>query len=235
MFPPLEHAPDQIASRPFVTLSVIAVPDANVPVPVLPTATLIPVGLDTTRSPLRPVAVTVTTIVPLGGGGDDGGATISVTVRLTPPYEAVIVTAVEVVTDFVVTVKFVVVAPAATATLAGTVAADVLLLESVTDAPPDGATPVKVTVPCEELPPTTEVGLSASVESVGELGGGGADCTVNLRAADHVPATPAELMPRTRHQSLLAGSALLVNWETLTVALAMSGAGNELESSISIR
>ena len=59
LLPPLEHAPDQITSRPFVALSVTDVPVGNDAVPVLPTATLMPAGLDVTRSPLRPVAVTV--------------------------------------------------------------------------------------------------------------------------------------------------------------------------------
>jgi len=59
LLPPLEQAPDQIASRPLDTLSVIEVPVANVAVPVLPTATLIPTGLEVTRSPVLPVAVTV--------------------------------------------------------------------------------------------------------------------------------------------------------------------------------
>jgi hypothetical protein len=36
LLPPLEHAPDQIASRVFVTLSVIDVPVLNVAEPVLP-------------------------------------------------------------------------------------------------------------------------------------------------------------------------------------------------------
>ena len=63
LLPPLEHAPDQIASRPFETLSVIDVPVVNDADPVLPTATLIPAGLDVTRSPLRPVAVTVSVAV----------------------------------------------------------------------------------------------------------------------------------------------------------------------------
>jgi hypothetical protein len=58
-FPSLEQAPDQTASRPFETLSVIDVPVANDAEPVLPTATLIPAGLEVTRSPLRPLAVTV--------------------------------------------------------------------------------------------------------------------------------------------------------------------------------
>jgi hypothetical protein len=59
LLPPLEQAPDQIASRPFETLSVMDVPVVNDADPVLPTATLIPAGLDVTRSPLRPLAVTV--------------------------------------------------------------------------------------------------------------------------------------------------------------------------------
>ena len=59
LLPPLEQAPDQMTSRSFVARSVIAVPTANDADPLLPTATLIPVGVDVTRSPLRPVAVTV--------------------------------------------------------------------------------------------------------------------------------------------------------------------------------
>jgi hypothetical protein len=59
LLPPLEHAPDQIASRPLDTLSVIDVPLANEADPVLPTDTLMPAGLDVIRSPLRPLAVTV--------------------------------------------------------------------------------------------------------------------------------------------------------------------------------
>lgn len=56
--PPLEQAPDQIASRPLATLRVILVPPANEAEPLPPTVTLIPDGLDVTRSPLRPEAVT---------------------------------------------------------------------------------------------------------------------------------------------------------------------------------
>ena len=56
-------------------------------------------------------------------------------------------------------VKLAVVAFAATVTLAGTVAADVLLLESVITAPPDGARPFSVTVAVEVVPPRTEVGF----------------------------------------------------------------------------
>jgi len=61
--PSLEQAPDQIAVRPFETVSVIAVPVENDADPVLPTATLIPAGVEVTRSPLRPVAVTLSVAV----------------------------------------------------------------------------------------------------------------------------------------------------------------------------
>lgn len=51
-----------------------------------------------------------------------------------------------VVTDVVVTVKFALVDPAATVTLLGTLAEE-LLLESETTLPPDGAAADRVTVP----------------------------------------------------------------------------------------
>ena len=56
---PLEQAPDQIASRPLAIRSVIDVPVANDAEPVVPTLTLMPAGVDVTRSPLRPLARTV--------------------------------------------------------------------------------------------------------------------------------------------------------------------------------
>ena len=66
----------------------------------------------------------------------------------------------------VVIVNVALVAPAATVTLAGTWAAVVLLLVRVTTAPPDGAGPVKVTVPVDEVPPFTEAGLRLTEVSV---------------------------------------------------------------------
>ena len=86
---------------------------------------------------------------------------------------------VDVITALVLTVKLAVVAPAATVTLAGTRAAPVLLLESDTTAPPDGAAPLKVTIPVEDcVPPVTLVGFSANADNV--TGGGGAGFTVSV-------------------------------------------------------
>lgn len=66
-------------------------------------------------------------------------------------------------TPAVVMVKVAVVAPAATVTLAGTVAA-VLLSESWTTMPPAGAAEVRVTVPVALLPPTTLVGFTETAD-----------------------------------------------------------------------
>src|SRR5689334_3909577 len=57
--PPLEQLPDQIASRPLLTLNVTSVPLAKLAVPELPTDTCSPAGLEETFSPDRPVALTV--------------------------------------------------------------------------------------------------------------------------------------------------------------------------------
>ena len=82
------------------------------------------------------------------------------------------VTGVDMVTAVVFTVNVALLAPAATVTVAGTVAAAVLPLIRETTAPPVGAGPLSVTVPVEDCaPPVTLVGFSVSVESVGEACG----------------------------------------------------------------
>src|SRR5229473_953927 len=87
------------------------------------------------------------------------------------------VTAVDAVTALVLTVNVALVPPPPTVTLEGPLPAALLLLESVTSAPPDGAGPLNVTVPVEDcVPPITLVGLSVSDESV--TAGGGAGATV---------------------------------------------------------
>ena len=92
-------------------------------------------------------------------------------------------TVVDASTALVLTVNVALVAPATTVTLDGVLATFVLLLESVTTAPPEGAAPLSVTVPVEDcVPPTTLVGFSVSKESAGAGGGAG----VTLSEADLV-------------------------------------------------
>ncbi len=69
------------------------------------------------------------------------------------------------------------VAPAAIVTLAGTVAAVVLLLDRETTAPPAGAALESVTVPRELAPPVTVAGLRLTAC---RLAGGGTGVTVNV-------------------------------------------------------
>jgi hypothetical protein len=93
---------------------------------------------------------------------------VSEAVLVTPAYDAEMVTGVDVVTALVLTVNVTLLAPAATVTLAGTVAAAVLSLERGTAAPPVGAGPLRVTVPVEDwAPPVTLVGFRVSEERVG--------------------------------------------------------------------
>src|ERR1700722_2555868 len=87
---------------------------------------------------------------------------MSAAVSVAPPWLAEIVEDVDVVTRLVVTVKVALLDPEAMLTLAGTVAAVVLLLGSATTPPDKGAAALSVTVPWEVLPPTTPVGFSVN-------------------------------------------------------------------------
>jgi hypothetical protein len=167
-----------------------------------------------------------------GGGVEDAGVTVSVVVRLTPPYVAVMVTLVFVVTAEVVTAKVTLEALAATVTLAGTPATDGFALDKLTRAPPLGAPLVKVTVPCTLFPPTIEVGLTLTAERLAGVGVGAAACAVNRRELENGPATPAELKARTRQKSRCAGRPVTVACDTLTVWLNVSGALKVCELSI---
>jgi hypothetical protein len=92
----------------------------------------------------------------------DGALTVRVAVFETPPAAAVMTGEAVEVTGEVEIVNVAVVCPAATVTDAGTVAAVVLLLLRVTTSPPAGAAELIVTVPVEEVPPVTVVGLRVS-------------------------------------------------------------------------
>jgi len=81
------------------------------------------------------------------------------------PYVPEIVTTAEA-QAVVDAVKLALVVPADTVTLLGTVAIAVLLLESMTTAPPPGAEPLRVTAPVEAVPPVTLVGFRLNEERV---------------------------------------------------------------------
>jgi hypothetical protein len=154
----------------------------------------------------------------LAGGGT--GVTVSVVGLLTPLYEAVSVTAVLVVTETVVTANDALVAAAATVTLVGTVAAPLLLLVSVTTAPPDGAAADKLTVPFAPVPPTTDDGLTVTADNADAAG---AAPGVKRRVAENGPNAPAEFRARTRHHNRCTGRASIVAWDAVTRALATNG------------
>ena len=92
------------------------------------------------------------------GAAGVGGLTVRVALRVTPPDAPVMTADVGDETPVVVTVKVRLVDPAATVTLGGTVTA-LELSDRATTVPPEGAAALSRTVPVEELPPVTVVGL----------------------------------------------------------------------------
>ena len=144
---------------------------------------------------------------------------MSVAVRLTPPYVAVNVTAVTVATDEVVTVKVLLVDPAGTVTLAGTDAA-AELSDSDTIAPPLGAAALSLTVPVDDAPPTTVVGLSVRDVSVTDV------TRVMLNAANSV------VLPRVATSCavvLSTGNVVTVNDALVAPAGTVTDAGTLAE------
>jgi hypothetical protein len=87
-----------------------------------------------------------------------------------PPLAAVILTKAEPTlggsTGLVDIAKLALIAPAATVTFAGTVATEVMLLESVTTALPAGAGTLSVTVPVDAFPAIGPRGLKLREERV---------------------------------------------------------------------
>ena len=86
-------------------------------------------------------------------------------------YDAIMFVAVVIRTTDVLTLNVVLAAPAGIVTLAGTLAAE-LLLVSATMTPPAGAAALSVTVPVEDCsPPITLVGLRVNEARVGSSSG----------------------------------------------------------------
>ena len=88
---------------------------------------------------------------------------------MTPPAVAETVTEVLAEPGDVVTMNVAELPPAATVTLAGTLATVGWLLDSATTVPPAGALPLSVTVPVEELPAFTVEGESVNDDATGGL------------------------------------------------------------------
>ena len=150
------------------------VPEAKRACPEPPTATLIPEGLDVTRSPLRPLAVTVNATFVTGGGGGTAGLTVNGVSTVRPPAVAKMVNPVDWVTEAVGTEKETLVSPAGTVTLAGTVAIG-LLVESAAVNPPAGAGLDTARIASVAVPPVTTFG---NIPMLSKTAGGGGGNTV---------------------------------------------------------
>ena len=95
-----------------------------------------------------------------GGGGGGAALTVNVVALLTPLYVAVSVPTVFDETLVVPIAKLALLAPCATGTDGGTLAAP-MFDDSATLAPPAGAPAVSVTVPVDDAPPVTADGFAA--------------------------------------------------------------------------
>ena len=120
----------------------------------------------------------VTLTVSVLGGGAVAELIVSVALRVTPLNVPLITALTVALTVAVLTVKLAEDAPAATVTLAGTVAAALLLARLTTVA--DGAAALNLTVPWTEFPPTTEVDAKVNDDNESGAGAGGAEVTVTL-------------------------------------------------------
>ena len=129
---------------------------------------LIPAGEETMRpSPVPPRANERLPLLAL-----NWEVTVIVAPLLAPPASATMVEEILLVTGLVSTGKVARVAPLATVTLGGTVAALVLSLVKTTEVPPCGAAEARVTVPVTGVPPTTVLELSVTPETAGPVAAG---------------------------------------------------------------
>ena len=134
------------------------------------------------RFELSNSARVILTVSVAGGGGGGGGAVtgliVSVLLRVTPLKVPLMIEVIVALTVVVLTAKLADDAPAATVTLAGTVAAGLLLARVTMVAA--GAAALNLTVPCAALPPTTVVDDNVSADNESGVGVGAAGVTVTV-------------------------------------------------------
>ena len=160
---------------------VVTVTDAFVaPAGIITVAWTVASGMDELRLTTTPpagagasmVIVAVDVLPPATDVGEsvtDTGAgprTVSDVVTVTPLFVALSVAVALLWINVVVTLNVAVDAPAATVTLAGTVAA-ARLDDTVTTRPPAGAGPDSVTVPVADAPPRTDAGETVTLDATG--------------------------------------------------------------------
>jgi hypothetical protein len=155
---------------PAATVTLAGTVAAEAPLERLTTAPLlgaVPLRVTVPVEEEPPVTLLGLSVIEERVGAVPAGVTVSVAVFVDVPRVAVMITEVEEVTAVVFTTNGWMVVPGATVTVEGTVAAD-MLLETETFAPAYGAGPLRVTVPVEEEPPVTLLGVSVRLVSVGE-------------------------------------------------------------------
>jgi hypothetical protein len=129
------------------------------------------------------------------------------------PVVAPIVTPVSAVTLPVLTLTVTVFEPIGTVTGDGTLNTPGLVLLIVTGSPPDGATPVRVTVTDVVVPPTTRVAAGVTDVTVGAL-----TKSVRLTLAPASEAVTVAWVSEVTAPVLIEKVALAAPWGTVTVA-----------------
>jgi hypothetical protein len=119
----------------------------------------------------------------------------------------------------VLTVNVALVEPAGMVTLDGTFAKAVLLLESATTAPPEGAGALKVSLPVEESLPCTLVGLSVSDDNTGPAPG----VRVEVGVADGIAVAVGVGMPVGRSVSVAVRVTPAPVTEIVTTVVVVTG------------